>query len=222
MRSIAFAVRLGVTVGFSMVGVSIASADVVVFDFEGQVGNEDNTAGDMTALSLQSDGVFAVITRSGGERFTVWNSRGEDVPGAWGAKHLSPVFNLFEDDYLVMSFSEPMARVTVEFGDYGQDHDLAEVWAYDDIQAGGTLLGMSTGELGDNDMRWDAPTSVTFLAQPGEEIWSIRFRGGQDPFYQSTFIDNIAMELIPTPGTLAVMGLACVAASVRLSRRETR
>lgn len=207
MRSFTASVGIGVVVGVSLLGVSAASADVV-FNFEEQAGNEDNTSGDLVALNLASDGVYAVITRTEGERFTVWDSQGVDVPGSWGSKHLSPVFNLFEDDYLVMSFSEGMSRVTVEFGDYGQDHDLAEVWAYDTIHAEGTLLGFSTGELGENDMRWDAPTSVTFVAQPGEAIWSIKFRGGQDPFYQSTFIDNISMDVVPTPGTVGVFGLA--------------
>lgn len=212
MGSFAFAAVCGV-----MVGISTASADVV-FDFEDQTGNVDNTAGDMTALSLQSGGVFALITRTSGERFTVWNSQGEDVPGGWGAKHLSPVFNLFEDDYLVMSFSEGMSRVTVEFGDYGQDQDLAEVWAYDQTLAEGGLLGVSTGELGENDMRWDGPTSVTFVAQPGEEIWSIKFRGGQDPFYQSTFIDNISMDVVPTPGGVGVLGVVCLVGARRRRR----
>lgn len=213
MRSIALAAVFGLAVG-----VSAASADVV-WNFEGLPGNEDNTAGDFVALSLQSGDVFAVITRTSGERFTVWNSHGRDVPGQWGAKHLSPVFNYLIDDYLVMSFSEPMGSVTVEFGDYGEDNDLAEVYAYTEIHGAGELLGMVSGELGDSDLRWDAPTVLTFTALPGEEIRSIRFRGGQDPFLQSTFIDNIVTEIVPTPGTLAALGLGCAAASARLRRR---
>lgn len=204
-----------------LVSASTARGDVV-FDFEALAGNDDNRAGDFRVLSLEAGGVYAVVTRTSNERFTVWNSHGVDVPGGWGAKHLSPVFNLFEDDYLVMSFSEPLGWVTIEFGDYGQDHDLAEVWAYDGLHADGALLGLSSGEMGDRDMRWDGPTSVSFAAPAGTEIWSIRFRGGEDPFHQSTFIDNIVVGVIPSPGTLAVLGLGCAAASSRLRRREAR
>lgn len=208
----------GITIG--LLAAAPAAADVI-FDFESFAGNTDNHAGDHVALQVESGGIHAVIFRTSGERFTVWNSRGHNVPGSWGAKHLSPVFNYLIDDYMVMSFSAPMEQVTVEFGDYGDDDDLAELFAYDQINAGGTLLGSTSGNLGDNDMRWDDPTSLTFTAQPGEAIWSIRFRGGQDPFLQSTFIDNIVTKVVPTPGTLAVLGLACAAGAHRLRRRHT-
>lgn len=199
-----------------------ARADVV-FDFESVSGNPDNTAGDYRLLNLEVDGVRAVIFRSEGERFTVWDSSGLDVPATWGRKHLSPVFNFVIDDYLVMSFSEPMSEVSVEFGDYGDDHDLAEMFAFDHLNALGDPIGRVTGEMGDNDMRWDGPTTLTFSAQPGEEIWSIKFRGGEDPFLQSTFIDNIVTKLaVPTPCTLAVLGIACAAGAGRLRRREAR
>ncbi|VAX42373.1 hypothetical protein MNBD_PLANCTO03-1020, partial [hydrothermal vent metagenome] len=61
-------------------------------------------------------------------------------------------------------------------------------------------------------------TSVTFIAQPGEEIWSIKFRGGQDPFYQSTFIDNISMDVVPTPGGVGVLGVVCLVGARRRRR----
>lgn len=191
----------------------------IVFDFESLAGNSDNDAGDFIALNVQSGGLYAVITRTSGERFTVWNSGGRDVPAGWGSKHLSPVFNYLIDDYLVMSFSQPLREVTIEFGDYGEDNDLAEVFAYDEIHAGGELLGRVSGELGSRDMRWDAPIALTFEAGPGEEIWSIRFRGGRDPFLQSTFIDNITVGLAPTPGVLATLGLSLGVLAGRARRR---
>lgn len=196
-----------------------ASAGVVVFDFESFAGNDDPRAGDFRALSLESDGLFAVLKRTTDDRFTIWNSHGRNVPSVWGAKHLSPVFNLLEDDYMEMSFSKGLDRVTIEFGDYGQDNDLAELWAYSEIYLGGDLIGSASDQLGANDIRWDDPTSVTFVAPAGEQIWSIKFRGGQDPFFQSTFIDNIVVDVIPTPGTLAVLGLGCAGVSGRLRRR---
>lgn len=214
MRSLALAMALGVTG-------AAASADVIAFDFEEFRGNTNNTAGDHIALRVDEGGLYALITRTSGERFTVWNSQGEDVPSAWGAKHLSPVFNYFMDDYMVMSFSAPLRWARVEFGDYGQDDDLAELYAYTEIQAGGDLLGMSSEQLGDRDMRWDAPVALTFEAAPGEEIWSIKFRGGQDPFLQSTFIDNIVVETIPTPGALALLGLT-LGALAGVRRRGSR
>lgn len=200
-------------------GASAAAADVT-FDFEEISGNRNRDAGDYSALTVEAEGIFAIVTRTSGERFTVWNSEGHDVPSAWGAKHLSPTFRLTEDDYLIMSFSEPLSSVTVEFGDYGQDHDLAEVYAYSEHLGEGELLDAVTGDMGESDMRWDDPTSLTVFAQPGDEIWSIRFRGGEDPFYQSTFIDNIVVNMVPTPGVLATMGLACAAAAHRLRRRS--
>lgn len=216
MRSLALTMAVGISCGV----VTQSRADVV-FDFESCDGNRDNRAGDYVALYLESDGVYAAIFRTSGERFTVWDSEGVDVPGSWGAKHLSPVFNYVIDDYLVMSFSAPMSEVTIEFGDYGEDDDLAELFAYDEINAGGTLLGRASDQLGTNDMRWDGPTTLTFVADPGEAIWSIKFRGGEDPFLQSTFIDNIRTQLVPSPGTLAVLGVGCGLVSGCLRRRGT-
>ena len=210
----------GLAAGLIVAGVSGMALGDVVFNFEEFAGNIDPRSGDFRVLNVESGGLFGVIQRTNNTRFTVWDSEGQNVPAAWGAKHLSPVFNLLEDDYLQMSFSQGLRRVTIEFGDYGQDHDLAELWAYDEIQLGGELLGMETGELGESDMRWDDPTAVTFIAPAGSEIWSIKFRGGQDPFFQSTFIDNIVVDVVPTPGGLAVLGLACAAAAGRLRRRR--
>lgn len=197
-----------------------AASGSVVFDFESLPGNTDRSAGDFIALSVHADGLYAVITRTSGERFTVWNSRGQDVPAAWGSKHLSPSFNYLIDDYLVMSFSAPLAAVTIDFGDYGQDDDLAELYAYDQIHAAGRLLGAASDHLGDSDIRWDDPTQLSFRAAPGEEIWSVRFRGGLDPYLQSTFIDNITVDLVPTPGTLAGLGLSLALLADRARRRR--
>jgi hypothetical protein len=219
MRMLALAVSLAVSLG--VLG-SAASADVAVFDFEALAGNDDNTAGDHIALSVQAGDLFAVITRTSGERFTVWNSGGRDVPARWGAKHLSPVFNYVIDDYLVMSFSEPLTGVAIEFGDYGEDNDLAELYAYGEIHGTGELLGQVSGSLGSRDMRWDDPTRLEFFAEPGEEIWSIRFRGGRDPFLQSTFIDNIVAHVAPSPGTTTAFGLALGTLAGRRRERSRR
>ncbi|MBK7403144.1 MAG: hypothetical protein IPJ41_00580 [Phycisphaerales bacterium] len=198
---------------------SVASGSVV-FDFENLPGNSDRSAGDFIALSVQSQGLYALITRSSGEKFTVWNSKGQDVPDAWGSKHLSPTFNYLINDYLVMSFAQPVSAVSIDFGDYGQDDDLAIIEAYDEIHAGGNLLGSSTGRLGDTDIRWDDPTRISYRAAPEDQIWSIRFRGGLDPYLQSTFIDNITVDLVPTPGTLAGLGLAMATFAGRARRHR--
>lgn len=216
MRGLAAAIIMGAALGALEAGP--AGAGIVTFDFEQLAGNADPRAGDFRVLNVESDGLFAVIQRTTNERFTVWNSSGQNVPGAWGAKHLSPVFDLLRNDYMQMSFSQGLSRVTIEFGDYGQDHDLAELWAFTEINLGGELLGVSTGDLGDSDMRWDDPTSVTLTAPRGERIWSIKFRGGQDPFFQSTFIDNIVVNTVPAPGALAGLGAACAAAAARRRR----
>ena len=218
MHNLALAAAVGLFLGGAS-AVATAQGDVV-FDFESFEGNPDNRAGDYTTLSVEADGVAALIYRTSLERFTVWDSGGQDVPESWGRKHLSPVFNFVIDDYLVMSFVEPMSEVTIEFGDYGEDRDLAEIYAYDREHLEGNEIGYISAEMGENDMRWDGPTLLTFTAAPGEEIWSIKFRGGEDPFLQSTFIDNIAVKVVPTPGTLAVLGLACAMGAGRLRRRD--
>lgn len=220
MRSLA----LTMAVGISVVGAASASVrGDVVFDFESIEGNRNNRAGDYRVLDLESGGVRAVIFRSEGERFTVWDSSGQNVPDSWGRKHLSPVFNYVADDYLVMSFSAPMSEVSIEFGDYGEDQDIAEMYIYEQINAQGNPLTHVTGEMGYNDMRWDGPTTLTFVADPGASFTSIKFRGGEDPFLQSTFIDNIVTKLaVPTPGTLAVLGLGCAVGAGQLRRRDKR
>lgn len=217
MRSLARLAAVGISVGGFVA--AAAHADVI-FDFESIQGNPDNRAGDFTTLSVEADGVAAVIYRTSLERFTVWDSGGQDVPESWGSKHLSPVFNFVIDDYLVMSFLEPMSEVTIEFGDYGEDHDLAEIFAYDREHLDGNQIGYVSAEMGENDMRWDGSTRLTLTAAPGEQIWSVKFRGGEDPFLQSTFIDNIVTKVVPTPGTFAVLGIACAAGAGGLRRRD--
>lgn len=189
----------------------VARSEIVEFDFESMPGNSDSAGGDFTALFLNAGDLYAVITRTSGERFTVWNSEGRDVPAEWGRRHLSPAFNFAEDDYLVMTFSEPVRRVSIELGDYGQDNDLAELFAYSEMHAQGELVDSSWDTLGDDDIRYDDPTMLRVDAAEGEEIWSIRFRGGRSPFYQSTYIDNIRVDTVPAPasaGVLAVLGLS--------------
>ncbi|MCC7390147.1 MAG: hypothetical protein IT431_15410 [Phycisphaerales bacterium] len=212
--------RSGTLAVVMVAGLSGAARADVVFDFEELAGNSDPRAGDFRVLNLEAGGLFAVVQRTTNERFTVWDSAGQNVPSAWGAKHLSPVFDLLRNDYMQMSFSQGLRSVRIEFGDYGQDHDLAELWAYSEINLGGGLLGVVTGEMGDNDMRWDDPTGVTLFAPAGELIWSVKFRGGQDPFFQSTFIDNIVVDVAPAPGALGVIGGACAVAAGRVRRRR--
>ena len=58
----------------------VARSEIVEFDFESMPGNSDSAGGDFTALFLNAGDLYAVITRTSGERFTVWNSEGRDVP----------------------------------------------------------------------------------------------------------------------------------------------
>lgn len=205
--------------GALTLGAPGARADIR-FDFEHLPGNTDNRAGDHTLLSLESGGLHAVLYRTSGERFTVWNSAGQHVPGTWGTKHLSPFFDFLSDDYMAMSLSAPASRVTMEFGDYGEDHDVVEVHAFEGINLTGRRLGWVSAEMGGADMRWDGPTTVTFIAEPGQRFRSIKFRGGEDPFLHSTFVDNIVVGVAPTPGTLGALGVACALAAARLRRRD--
>ncbi len=213
--------RAAMVVGTMVLMGSVLTASTrgdVVFGFEDLAGNTDHAAGDFTALTVQAEGLFAVITRTSGERFTIWDSQITDMPDDWGTKHLSPAYNLTEDDYMLMSFSQGVTSVTIEFGDFGQDQDLAELFAYDQLHGQGDQVGYVSGEMGDSDIRYDDSTTLTLNASADHPIWSIRFRGGIDPFYQSTFIDNIRVNPVPTPGTLAAVGLALGAYASRLRR----
>lgn len=194
-----------------------AAGDTIRFDFENLSGNPNRSAGDKTALLLTHDGFAALIKRTSGEKFTVWDSSGETVPAPWGAKHLSPTFNYFMDDYFVMSFSHPVAAVSIEFGDFGQDQDTAEIHAYADLDGTGDHLGSAFGFMGLSDISVDPPTLVEFPAPSGQTFSSVLFRAGANPFFQSAFMDNIVIRTdhAPAPGTLAALGLAALAGGRR-------
>ncbi|GIK18567.1 MAG: hypothetical protein DYG93_06200 [Leptolyngbya sp. PLA2] len=196
-----------------------APGDTIVFDFENLPGNPNRSAGDKTALLLVHDGFAALIERTSGEKFTVWNSSGETMPASWGSRHLSPTFNYFKDDYFLMSFSRPVAAISIEFGDFGQDQDTAEIHAYVDIEGLGDLLGSAYAYLGNSDISTDPPTRVEFTAAPGQVFSSVLFRAGANPFFQSAFMDNIVIqtEHAPAPGTLAALALGAL---VGLRRRR--
>ncbi len=212
--------RLPAAVCVALVGslaAGIAAGDTIVFDFEDLSGNPNRSAGDKTALLLVDDGFAALIKRTSGEKFTVWDSSGESMPEGWGSKHLSPTFNYFKDDYFVMSFSHPVASISIEFGDFGQDQDTAEIHAYADLDGLGDLLGSAYGYLGNSDISVDPPTRVEFVAGHGEMFSSVLFRAGANPFFQSAFMDNIVIETehAPAPGTLAVLAVSVVGARRR-------
>ncbi|MCW5777514.1 MAG: PEP-CTERM sorting domain-containing protein [Phycisphaeraceae bacterium] len=196
------------------------AGDVVVFDFEEFPGNPDRSAGDKTALLLVRDGFAAVIKRTSGEKFTVWNSTGETLPASWGSKHLSPTFNYFKDDYFVISFTMPVYAISIEFGDFGQDQDTAEIHAYTGLDGTGDRLGSAFGFFGYSDISVDPPTRVEFAAAQGETFSSVLFRAGANPFFQSAFMDNIVIHTdhAPAPGTLALLALGALGARHRRRR----
>ena len=178
--------RLAAVVCAALLG-SFATADTITFDFEDLSGNPNRSAGDNAALLLVQGGFAALIKRTGGERFTVWDSTGEAAPVSWGRRHLSPTFNYFKDDYFVMSFSHPATSVSIEFGNFGQDLDTAEIHAYTGLDGTGNLLGSAYGYLGSSDISVDPP----------RRGWSSRRSTGRRSHPSSS-----------APGPLAALALA--------------
>lgn len=178
-----------------------------LFDFEAETAT---AGGGYTSLAMTVGAQTLTITRAGGTAFDVVENTGGQAgkPGHWGLNSLSPFVDTTGGDF-ICDFALGILSFSVEFGDYEPSDDdeiLLEAWS--GAGGTGTFLG-SVGASAPSDTTefdWD---SVGFGGSPA--AMSIVMKGGSADFPASLFWDNIHVETVPEPATLAVLGLGVLA-----------
>lgn len=201
MKRLAFAVVLGV--------VAAGSQAAIVFDFEEF---SPTAGGALTTLSSTKSGITMTVTRSGGGGFDIFDLSSNTFPVSWDNRALDPFAN-GAADFFVANFSTAINGVDVEMTDFGADADTLTLEAYSGANGTGTLLGTSTFDFGFA----SAPDYAAVSVLSNSPILSIRFRGGSNVAANSMYIDNIAIQPVPEPATLAAL-----AAGVGLVLRRRR
>ena len=167
-----------------------ARAAVVVFDFDNL---EASKEGRMTFLEMESRGVRATITRPG-SKFDVTDNATEPEwvkPSFFGARTLSPFADYQNPAPFIVTFSEPVSRVSLMLGDCGEDADTVKLEAFAGVEATGAPLAMAAADL-------PAKTNREFdlreLVVAAPEIRSIRFVGGGAEYSHSIYYDVLQIE----------------------------
>ncbi len=181
-----------------------------VFDFESEPMNIDARAGSLDTLTMSVFGISMNLTRSSGNSFDVWNDSVSSLslPFGWGSQALSPFANSRADDYFIVTFSRKLEFVSVEAGNFGGQADTFVLKAYSGENGTGTLLGTDS-------FLWDGTlnrgtASVASVSLSG--IRSIAFRGGDNQFPNSLFVDNITVAIPePTCGGVTLAALLAIA-----------
>jgi hypothetical protein len=201
MKRLAFAVLIGV--------VAAGSQAAIVFDFEEF---SPTSGGTLTTLSSTQSGITMTVTRSGGAGFDIANLPTGMFPVSWDTRALDPFAN-GSNDFFVANFSTAITGVDVEMTDFGADSDVMVLEAYSGANGTGSLLGTSTFTWGLN----SSPNYAAVSISSTSPILSIRFRGGSTQGANSMYVDNIAIQPVPEPATLAAL-----AAGVGLVLRRRR
>lgn len=135
-------------------------------------------------------------------------------PPSWGNRSLSP-FNDMQGGPFWIEFTSPVTGFSLEFGDFGGDLDLGQIWAYDGIDNTSTLVDTDNFNYAGGAF----PANIGFLSVSAPSIRSVYFIGGDSSFPNSVYYDNFRVECVPEPLTIGALGLG-VAALLR--RRKAR
>jgi hypothetical protein len=210
----------GLAVGFSVLAATTpttALADVVTFNFESLpvqsgLGTLTLTGGGLTATLLQNR--FEISDLSASVPF--------GLPLSWGSRTLT-VFDQPTADPFIMNFSQGIAGISVEMGDFGVDEDALVLQLFSGLNGTGTLLGTSSGTLPGGGFGF---TSLT-LAVNAMPALSARFIGASGGV-QSVSYDNISVTFNPTtvptgvpePSTLVLMSSGLLGVGFLKRRRR--
>jgi MYXO-CTERM domain-containing protein len=212
--------KKGTAAAAALVGIGLlaggAAGDILVFDFEEFEGSENEENLDFLELTSIRDDVEMTLYRTSGVGFTIWNT--EDLPlqmpDEWGSRHLSSLGDP-SDDWFVAVFSRPMLSVSIEFGDLGGDlDDRIDLLAYSGEIDFGEMVDSTSGTWGDRILGVDPPGVMSVAGEESMPIDYVMFRGGSIDGGQpnSLFWDRMIVDTapIPTPGALALLGVAAL------------
>jgi hypothetical protein len=191
-----------------------AIANSVTIDFEGVPASVGHP-GAYTSLTFNFADITVGLDRTSGSAFDVLDGPNwGPFPPSWGNRHLDPfVTGGTVADYFELSFSIPIQTLSIDMGDYNQDSDDLELYAYD---TNDFLVDTDLDFLTGTD---DISNNVfKTLSISGSGITTVRFQGGS-MYPQSVYYDNIVVGYsvipLPTVSVLAGAGLAIVGAMRR-------
>lgn len=184
-----------------LVGAALPSFGLTLFDFE------DQGLGGFTTLTSTKDGITMTVTQNG-ETFSVVDLSGPSAPLSW--KHRTLLPNTGGRTPMVADFSVGMLAVEIQSGDFGQDDDVIHLEGYSGAGGTGAMVAHAMFD-------WPASYSLpnyaglTIYTDAQNPINSIKFYGVGQSGNQNVYFDNISVEPVPEPATLAVLGIGALA-----------
>ena len=173
----------------------------------------------LTLSSQTESGLTLDITRPG-DTFDILDATVFPFPAQYGTRVLSP-FNDVTGPSFLGNFSAAVSSVSVDMGDFGQDADTLQLFAYSGLNGTGTLLDTENASLPSGSGSTFTGTTL-LVSAPG--IMSIVFTGGPTAAPNSLYYDNItvvtATAVAPEPATLLLLGTGVAGIGVRRWRRR--
>lgn len=167
--------------------------------------------GSLTSVSETIDGLTVEVTRldedgNEGVPFDIHDFVGwSPAPDSWGNRALSP-FNDVVLSAFVLRFSELITSFSVEFGDYGADDDTATIEAFDDD---GNFVNSDSVNYGLQNIEFDEVGTLSVFSKT--PIRTVYLNGTSGAGNNSLYWDNVTVEVVPEPATLAALGLGVLA-----------
>lgn len=167
----------------------LQAQNLVRFDFEDQRGVQSQA---LESLTMEREGLGVRITRPG-TVFTV--AFRQDFPQEWGSFALSPFLTTHATAYpFVIDFSESVAGVSIDTGDYGpSDTDVIKMYAYDRPGGKGRLIATAEGLVNNGNTFGVSYVRLSVTAEK-KRIKSIVVVGGSTAAPNSVFYDNLAVD----------------------------
>ena len=181
----------------------------IIFDFESETATAPPFTGVLTLHPMTIGGETVTLSRTGGVGFDIVNNAGFGFPAAFGTRSLiGTIPSAAFPDWLA-DFSIPVTSTSIDFGDTaaGADDDSpVTLFAFSGLGGTGTLLDSSADFWLVIDI---FPSFKTITVSSSTPFSSVLFSSGG--IFPNTLIwDNIEVEPIPEPGTIALFGIGMV------------